>query len=162
MEQNQLQPKKQLKKLPKLRPKQKVFVNEFARTGNGTQAALKAYEIESPNKIDVAKSIASENLTKPYIIEAVEITQVTLRDALIKQGVTPQKFAIKVDELLENPNYKSVDAGLRHASNVFGVEDGEKPKMQMNYNFFFSPDLRKKVQTMEAEIKQALSDVTET
>lgn len=161
---------------PKLTRKQKIFVDEFAKTGNGTKAALKAYEIKSPNFVDVAKSIATENLTKPYIIEATEIAQTTLKKALIAQGVTPEKIAEKVEELLdaETPIYKNnnstkkielvgysadynaIDKGLKHATNIFGIEDLAQPKSMNMYNFFFSPDLRKKVEVVEAEIKTAL------
>ena len=36
-----------MKEMPKLTRKQTRFVDEFVATGNGTQSALKAYEIES-------------------------------------------------------------------------------------------------------------------
>lgn len=44
--------------------KQKAFAREYIDSGNGTQAALKTYDTTSK---DVAKSIASENLTKPNV-----------------------------------------------------------------------------------------------
>ena len=53
---------------PKLTRKQKTFVDTFVETGNGTEAALEAYDTEDPI---VAKSIASENLTKPYIRDEI-------------------------------------------------------------------------------------------
>lgn len=53
----------------KLTKKQKVFVEEYAETGNGTQSALKAYDTDSPK---VASVIAVENLAKPSIKEALE------------------------------------------------------------------------------------------
>lgn len=55
----------------KLTRKQETFVDEYVEHGNGTEAAKIAYDIESPNETDVAKSIASENLTKPYIVKAI-------------------------------------------------------------------------------------------
>ena len=49
----------------KLTPKQTKFVEEYARNGgNGTQAAMKAYNVKDES---VAKVVASENLTKPNI-----------------------------------------------------------------------------------------------
>ena len=51
-------------KKPKLTPKQKVFVEEYVKTKNGTQAALKAYDTTDNL---TARVIASENLTKPNI-----------------------------------------------------------------------------------------------
>lgn len=55
----------------KLTPKQKTFVKGYLETGNGTEAALKAYDIQSPNAENVAHSIASENLRKPAIQSAI-------------------------------------------------------------------------------------------
>lgn len=51
----------------KLTPKQKAFVREYkANGGNGTQAAIKAGYSEK-----TARKIASENVTKPDIKEAL-------------------------------------------------------------------------------------------
>lgn len=54
----------------KLTRKQKIFVDEYVATGIGAQAAKKAYDIK-PNDERTPISIASENLTKPYIQEEV-------------------------------------------------------------------------------------------
>src|SRR5215475_12572057 len=48
--------------------KQRRFVAEYARSGNGTQAALAAYDTDDPH---TAHAIASENLRKPAIQDAV-------------------------------------------------------------------------------------------
>jgi hypothetical protein len=48
--------------------KQRRFVAEYTRSGNGTQAALMAYDTDDPH---TAHSIASENLRKPAIQDAV-------------------------------------------------------------------------------------------
>ena len=51
----------------KLTPKQKAFVREYKKNGgNGTQAAIKAGYSEK-----TARKIASENVTKPVIREAL-------------------------------------------------------------------------------------------
>lgn len=51
----------------KLTPKQKAFVREYKKNGgNGTQAAISAGYSE-----DSARAISCENLTKPYIQEAI-------------------------------------------------------------------------------------------
>lgn len=57
---------------PKLSLKQKLFCQAYVDTcGNGTEAVLRAgYNISNKNghsDRNLAKSIASENLTKPYI-----------------------------------------------------------------------------------------------
>lgn len=51
-------------KRPKLTPKQKIFVEEYAKTKNGVKSALKAYDTTD---YSTAGSIAVENLQKPAI-----------------------------------------------------------------------------------------------
>jgi len=53
----------------KLTKKQKTFVKEYLKTGNGAKSALKSY-----NTTDnlTARTIASENLTKPNIIKSIQ------------------------------------------------------------------------------------------
>lgn len=59
--------------------KQKKFVKEYVATdGNGQKAAKAAYDVKSDS---VARTVASENLTKPNIKEAIEA-------ALIQHGIT--------------------------------------------------------------------------
>lgn len=56
--------------MERLTSKQRKFVNAFVETeGNGTQSALQAYDTTDTN---VAAAIASENLNKPKIINALE------------------------------------------------------------------------------------------
>ena len=60
----------------KLTPKQKAFVREYkANGGNGTQAAINAGYSE-----DSARAISSENLTKPYIQEAIKQEEKKLQE----------------------------------------------------------------------------------
>lgn len=59
--------------------KQKNFVEGVVEHGNGTKAALDAYDTDSPV---VAASIAYENLSKPQILNAL---QEALPDELLAQ-----------------------------------------------------------------------------
>ncbi len=65
----------------KLTDKQRAFVLEYPKDFNATQAAIRAKYSEK-----TAAMIGSENLTKPYILEAIEIEY--------------KKRAISVDEIL--------------------------------------------------------------
>lgn len=150
-------------KLPKLTKKQTGFVDDFVATGNGTQAALKNYDIEGENAENVAAVIANENLRKPNVVLAVEIKQETLKSALQKQGVTPEKIAEKINVLLEakikkKPDVNAIDKGLKHATAIYGVEDPEdKPKAVTNtYNFIFNPETQAEIKEIEAKIKARL------
>ena len=80
-------------KEPKTTIKQKVFIKDYTNNGgNGTQAALKAYDTTDPN---VAKVIASENLTKPNVKEAID-------REMEKQGLTLEKIIAPVTKALDS------------------------------------------------------------
>lgn len=53
----------------KLTKKQRGFVKDYLKTGNGTQAALKNYDTKD---INTAAVIAVENLSKPKIVKSIE------------------------------------------------------------------------------------------
>ena len=77
---------------PKLTPKQEKFVVEYGRNGgNGRQAALKAYDTTD---INTASSIATENLSKPYLYEEA-------RAALAKNNVTLDRMSKVVSDALD-------------------------------------------------------------
>ena len=56
-------------KTPKLTKKQKGFVKDYIETGNGSLAAKKNYNVSSDL---TARVIASENLTKPNIVNSIK------------------------------------------------------------------------------------------
>jgi phage terminase small subunit len=61
--------------------KQKMFVAEYIKNkGNGAQAVLKSY---NTTDLDTAKSMAAENLAKPYLRQKIE-------EALISLDLTPE------------------------------------------------------------------------
>ena len=158
-----LQPKQPQKK-PKLTKKQRGFVNDYVETENGTQSVMNHYDIESNKPEKVASVIATENLAKPIIIEAIENKRKTLREALIDEGITEKKIAQKVNVLLEakdlegNTDFNAVDKGLKHASNFYGVENNEdKPKISNTYNFLFSAETQAEIKQIEDRIKSQLT-----
>ena len=58
--------------MKELTPKQDKFLKRYLETGNGTRAALEVYDTDSPR---TAAAIASENLTKPNIMEKFRAAQ---------------------------------------------------------------------------------------
>jgi phage terminase small subunit len=62
----------------KLTPKQKAFADHYIRSSNATLAAVEAGYSERS-----AKVIASENLTKPYVIEYINERMKQLEDKRI-------------------------------------------------------------------------------
>lgn len=167
----------QPQKKKKLTPKEETFVKTYVVTQNGTKSALAAYDIQGERPLKIASAIATEKLSKPVIQEAIAETEISLKRALIDNGVTPEKIALKVNQLLEaetpiyknnnatkmvelvgySPDFGAIDKGLKHATNIYGVIDLEKPKIMNTYNnFFFNEELREKVRSVEEDIKQAL------
>ena len=143
----------------KLTEKQKLFIAEYIKTGNGVQSALKVYNTDSYIN---AGHIATDNLSKPAIRDEIGIIQTTLKQALIDKGITPEKIASKIDELLEakgDDRYTIIDKGLKHATNIYGITDDpskDKDKQSNTYNFIFSPENQADIKAIEERIKARL------
>lgn len=92
----------------KLTLKQKLFCQAYVETlGNATEAVIKAgYDVSNkdghPNRI-IAKSIASENLTKPYICEYI-------KELLEKSGLNDKNVGLQLNFLINQFNDLSVKA----------------------------------------------------
>lgn len=92
------------------------------------------------------------------------LAETGLKEALIKQGINPEKIAEKINVLLnatigenEKPDVNAIDKGLKHAANIYGIVDpSEKPKLQNTYNFIFSTETQEKVRLINEEIKAKL------
>src|SRR5262245_9790916 len=99
--------------LGRLSVKQRLFVGEYVRSGNGTRAALAAYWTSDPR---TANAIASENLRKPAIQEAVA-------DLLDERGLSDEKLlaihahyltlCTSVDPRLKAIGLKALDMAYR-------------------------------------------------
>lgn len=148
-------------KLPRLKPKEKVFAKKYvANDENGIQTVQEVYGIEDPNYAAVK---AHRLIMKDNVSQAIAIEKETLKSALEKQGITPERIAIKIDELLDATDkdgvsdYTAIDKGLKHATNIYGVEDEPTKKPTGNtYNFIFSEEVQKDVKELEARIKARL------
>lgn len=147
----------QEKKLPKLTKKRKGFVKDYVETGVGAEAARRNFNVSNDNS---ARAVASELLTFPNVVAAIEKEQQTLKQALEKQGVTPAKIAKKVDELLEakgKDKNQAIDKGLKHATAIYGVVDeSDKPKSNNTYNFIFNTETQAEIKQIEDKIKAQL------
>lgn len=142
------------KKLPKLTKRRKGFVKDYVETGNGAEAARRNFNVSNDNS---ARAVASELLTFPNVAQAIEIEEKSLRQALEEQGVTKQKIALKVNELLDNKDPNAIDKGLKHALAINGVTpDEEKPKGNTTYNILFSAETQADIREIENRIKTKL------
>lgn len=173
MEQNlQNQPQKLQRLLPnqKLTKQDLKFVEKVVEDGNVTKAAQEAYKVD----YGYANVKGHRMIQKDLIKEAIDTKVQNIRKALIDQGVDDTKIAEKVSTLLEankvvrtyikgdlvteteEEDHNAIDKGLKHALNVFGIEEKQPPKSGNTYNFFFNPELRQKVTDVENDIKKAL------
>lgn len=88
--------------LPKLRPKQARFVRAYIDNGgNATQAAITAgYNPKT------ARQIAAENLTKPYIQEAIrELTEAREKSS----GITAEWVRQQIAQIAQKEDAKDQD-----------------------------------------------------
>lgn len=110
--------------------KQKGFARDYVSTGNGSEAALMNYDTKDP---EVAKVIASENLTKPNVraliddyaeratkniqtlAETAENEAVRLKaniDQVDRAGYKPIERSITMNVEIESPEVKELTEKL--------------------------------------------------
>jgi len=154
METNQTQQKK----LPKLTKQDEDFVEKVVITGKLTKSAQEAYKLDNQRYAGVK---AQRMITKDNIINAIEIKRETLKSALEKEGITPTYIAQKVNVLLQaiddkgKTDFTAVDKGLKHAKDIYGVEDSDKPKENV-YNFFFDPKFQQNIKNYDQHLKEQI------
>lgn len=116
-------PKKKTRRLTK---KQLGFTKDFIETGNGTEAALRNYDVEDEN---TAAVIASQNLRKPAIAEAIAEA---LPDDLLAQRhleLLNKREVIRTpqgDMVTDQPDTQAVKAALDMAYKIKGTYAPEK------------------------------------
>lgn len=95
--------------MAKLTKKQKGFANDYIDTGNGLQSALKNYDTDS---VDVAKSIASENLTKPNVRDYIESKAEKAAEIVYTLATTAENETVKLNaskDILDRAGYKPIE-----------------------------------------------------
>ena len=148
------QPQKPHRKLTK---KERLFVREYAKTENGTQSALKAYDVNGPK---VAGVIAVENLAKPRIQEAVKLEIRRLADRIPDELLEQKHLELinKVDKEGEL-DVQAVSKGLDMAyklKGAYGEQLGDSSSPHNVYNFFFNKQAQEEAKMLEDKIKNAL------
>lgn len=145
----------------KLTKQDHIFVEKVVETGNITKSVQEGYGIENPRYAAVK---GQRLITKDNIMNAIEVKRETLKSALEKEGITPVYLAKKVNVLLNAvdkegiEDYTAIDKGLKHATNIYGIENMEdKPKTQNTYNFIFNPETQAEVKLIEDRIKARLT-----
>lgn len=109
---------------PKLTTKQAKFVKGIAEGKTNTDSALEAYDT---NDYNVASSIATENLKKPDIHEAIEL-------ARVKLNITPERVLKPIDDALNDEDVKTRLMGTDRALKLMGIGKKDSNGQVINFN----------------------------
>lgn len=119
-----------------LTKKEKGFVNEYIKTGHGTESALKVYDTDDR---DVAGVIASQNLGKLKIQQAIAER---LSDDLLEEkhlallNKTDKKYDSEGNIISEEIDVQAVAKGLDMA---YKVKGSYAPDKNINLNVTMQP-----------------------
>lgn len=123
------------KKPRKLSLKQKKFIAEYVKTGNGTQSIKKVYNVKNDL---TARVMASENLTKPNV--AIAIAE-ALPDELLRER---HLELLNKRDIMGDVEVIAVSKGLDMAYKIKGAYAPEKT-LNMNLNFTISDEDKKRL-----------------
>lgn len=148
MEETEVKPKKR-----KLTKKQRGFVRDYVLTENGVQAALKNYDVAD---YKTAAVIASENINKPYVKEAIEEVKRTVAEALTDELLLEKHLALLDQARFDYFTFpkKMSDEEVEEKVNAVGMElvviqDGEKGR----YAFYKTIDAAARKSGLEMAYK---------
>lgn len=94
----------------KLTKKQKEFARNYLDTGNATKSVIEAgYDVKNN---EVARSIGSENLTKPNIIEYLSSQADAVASNMVRLALSAESEQVQCaagKDILDRAGYKPVD-----------------------------------------------------
>lgn len=141
----------------KLTKKERGFVKDYALTENGTQSALKHYDT---NKESVAAAIASENLNKPKIVEAIEVAKKNFADRipddLLEKVHLEGLAATQVRFTPEGEQIDVPDYSTRHkyVDTAHKIKGTYAPEKSVNINVDIEPSERIKQLALKLKNEQ--------
>ncbi len=109
-----------------LTPKRKRFAKEYAKTLNGVQSALKAYDTTDSH---VASEIAQENLRNPVVRAEVERL---LANNDIK---LPEILSIHKRNMLQTKHLPTSQKAVSDFYSILGLHNTEKPTSEIKIAF---------------------------
>jgi hypothetical protein len=150
--------------MSKLTKKQKGFVKDYIKTGNGTQSALNNYDIDSDKPEKVASVIATENLAKPSIINAIKSIADRIPDELLEkvhlEGLEASDKVVKQGEVFDIPDYQTRHKYLDSAYKLKGLYAPEKSINLDIQADITNPQARELAKKYEDELKQSLENAS--
>ena len=141
-------------KKPRLSLKQKIFVKETVRTLNPTEAARIAYNAK---KDQTSRVIASENLAKPYLREAIE-------ERLEEAGITDDLlFSEHKKVIIQSKHLPSKNGAIDMAYKLKGSYAPDKKQVSnLNININDTEQVLKRLKDLKDELKEAAGDTAGT
>lgn len=139
-----------------LKPKEQEFISRLlTNNGNRALSVKQVFGIKNNNHASVK---GLRLVRKGNVKQALDHAQESLKSALIKQGITPEKVASKIGLLLEHTDPTVVDKGVKHAKDIYGIHDHGNSELSTNntYNFLFNPEVQAEVKAIEEKIKEKL------
>lgn len=139
-----------------LTKKQKGFVKDYIKTGNGVQSALKNYDVAT---YETAGVIATENLEKPKIIQAIQ--DAFPNELLAKvhlEGLNASRELVKDGEVLVSiPDFAVRHKYLDSAYKLKGLYADDKPLPPPQLNVMINLGDGEKIrQEYEQKLKDSL------
>ena len=133
--------------------KERIFIEEYAKTGNGTQSALKAYDIHAKDREKSASVIAHQNLGKIRIQREIKSIADQIPDnLLVKRHLelldVPRKIrTFKKGDLeneIEELDSYAIKSGLDMAYKIKGIYAPEEVKHSGSVNITSFRDVENK------------------
>ena len=137
--------------------KQRVFIQKYLESGNGTQSALEAYDTNDP---EVASVIASENLTKPNIKDEIQ-------RVLSSKGLTLQDITSKLGTIANEKDIRpTASDSIRALDILLKLHNAYPTQKTQHTNVNIRTDLNKQdfkdllndYNRIDSEIKEVLND----
>ena len=94
-----------------LTKKQKGFVKDYLDTGNGTQSALNHYDIQGKDPEKIASVIATQNLDKLSVREAIESHAESAESMVYKLSQTADGEMVRLNaskDILDRAGYQAI------------------------------------------------------
>ena len=122
--------------------KEKDFVSEYIKTGNGTKTALKVYNIKTEGKTkkqieNTAASIACELLRKPQILRDLEAAADIAKNVIIELAQYSENDNVRLGaskDILDRAGFKPVERTENKTDiNVTEMSREELIKQYSNY-----------------------------
>ena len=106
------------KKGEKLTPKQQIFVSEYLKTGNATEAARRAGYKGNDNTLG---QVGNENLRKPKVVELIKSKEAERSKRLELEEDFELKAAKEIyDKAMEILDFKSANTAIQTIAKIRG------------------------------------------